>query len=396
MARLGRSYPIARVLHSRVAAGNATPSDADTGAGAESESILAALNDADTANGVETESVAAALSDADTGSGTETATIGVSDAETPVGGESESIAAAGSDSEAGAASETATIGVSDADTVTGLDSEGITQGATDPNEGSSGNESQSIAATLSDSETGTGGETWSLLVSVSDSDTVTGTESEDFGGGTTPSSTEGGVGGESESIQIFWNPIQERSLVMGPATLYLASFGATEPALSAVSSAPDSGVWTDLGATLGGVDLTVEQAWTTVDLKQLPGETLRRLKTRRMSIKVALAEPTLANLGYALNDTTSGSAGTGWTSFIPQSRSEADQLPYSALIVDGWAPGFQLSRQHKRRRLIVRKCLSIDNVELSYSKDGQSTYTVTWSCHYVDSTTPPFRIVDGA
>jgi hypothetical protein len=143
------------------------------------------------------------------------------------------------------------------------------------------------------------------------------------------------------------------------------------------------------------VDLSVEQEWIEVELKQLPDKPMRRLKKRRMTIKTSLAEATLTNLGYALNDTTSGSAGTGWSSFAPQNRSEASQLSYSALIVDGWAPGFQFNRQHKRRRLIVRKCLSVDNVELSYSKDGQTVYTVTWSCHYVDSTTPPFRIVDG-
>lgn len=376
-------------------AGPTSVSDSDTSSSADSESIAATLNDADTSAGTESQSIAATLSDSDTGAGTETATIGVSDTDTSAGGETQSIAATNSDADTGAGSETATIGVSDADTASGAESEGIVQGATDPNEGSSGGESQSIVATFSDLESGAGGETWSLSVSLSSSDTVTGTESETAGGGTTPTASEGSSAGESESIQIFWDPIQEKSLVQGPATLYIAPFGAVEPALSAVSSAPDSAVWTDLGGTLGGVDLSIEQEWIQVDLKQLPDQPMRRLKRRRMSIKTQLAEATLANLGYALNDTTSGSAGTGWSSFSPQNRSEASVLSYSALIVDGWAPGFQLNHKHKRRRLIVRKCLSIDNVEFGYTKDGQTVYTVTWSCHYVDSTTPPFRIVDG-
>jgi hypothetical protein len=113
-------------------------------------------------------------------------------------------------------------------------------------------------------------------------------------------------------------------------------------------------------------------------------------------IKTSMAEPTLLNLGYVLNDTTSGSAGVNWSAYAPAVRTEASQLSYMALIVDGWKPGYLPGGQHKRRRVIVRKCLSIDNIEFGYSKNGQTVYTVTWSCHYVDATTPPFRVVDAA
>lgn len=190
-------------------------------------------------------------------------------------------------------------------------------------------------------------------------------------------------------------PVQvgmEGSLVLGPAALYIAAFGALEPTNGNVANPPDSGVWTDLGGTLGGVELTVDQEWIEVELKQLPDKPMKRLKRRRLSIKTQLAETSLANLAYALNDTT---AVTG-TAFEPSVRSEASVLSYNALIVDGWKPGFNVGGQHKRRRLIIRKCLSVDNVQLAYKKDGQSVYTVTWTCHYVDSVTPPFRVIDEA
>lgn len=189
----------------------------------------------------------------------------------------------------------------------------------------------------------------------------------------------------------------EGKLVMGPGTIYVGAYGAVEPTNASVGVAPNLGIWTDVGGLLGGVELTVEQEWIEVELKQIPDRPMKRLKKRRLTIKTQMAEPTLSNLAYALNDTTAISAGVGWSQFTPSDRSEASVLTYNALIIDGWAPGWRVTdRHHKRRRVIVRKALSIDNVEFSYSKDNQTVYTVTWSCHYVDGTTPPFRIIDEA
>lgn len=185
----------------------------------------------------------------------------------------------------------------------------------------------------------------------------------------------------------------EGRLVMGPGTIYVGAYGAVEPTNGSVGTAPNSGVWTDVGGLLGGVDLTVEQDWITVDLKQIPDQPMRRLRKRRLTIKTTMAEPTLSNLAYALNDT----AAVSGVVYEPSNRSEASQLTYNALIIDGWAPGWRISdRHHKRRRIIIRKALSIDNVEFAYSKDGQSVYTVTWSCHYVSGSISPFRIIDEA
>lgn len=347
------------------------------------------VSDSDTSAGTESQSIAATLSGSETSSGTETQSLDLADTETSLGTESQTIAATLSDTETGAGTETQSISLSDTDTSNGVDSESVLQAALG-SETNAGVDTESIAATLSDNETGIGTETFSLLVTLSDSDTVLGTDIESAGG--TPSDTEGSGSSESQSIQILRAPVDERSLVMGPANLYISSFGALEPSNGLVATAPDSGVWSDLGGLLGGVELTVEQEWFEVELKQIPDKPMRRLKKRRLSIKTQLAEPTLANLGYALNDTPAVSG----TLYEPSNRSEASILSYNALIVDGWKPGFSLGGHHKRRRLIIRKCLSIDNVELTYSKDGQSVYTVTWTCHYVDSTTPIFRVIDEA
>lgn len=333
------------------------------------------------------------VSAAETETGVETESIGISESDTGLGTETFSISATTSDTETETGVESQTIALSDSDTSSSTESEAIAQPTSDSEVTGAGADTESIASSLSETETEAVQETFSLTVEISDTETATGGEFEAFGDDT-PEENDSGSGGESESIFILKAPQPERSLVQGPGTLYIASYGAVEPSNGSVGSAPDSGVWTDLGATLGGVELSIEEEWEEIELRQIPDRPMRRLKRRRLSIKTELAEPTLANLGYALNDTTSLSAGSGWDAYAPADRSEGSVLTYHALIVDGWAPGFQPGGQHKRRRLVIRKCLSVDNVQLKYSKDGQSTYTVTWTCHYVDSTTPPFRVID--
>jgi hypothetical protein len=299
-----------------------------------------------------------------------------------------------SDSASGSETQSTVQGAIDGDSSGGSEGETVNASLTVSGDTGTGTESQTLNATLSTSgETGTGSESQTIGIMVSSSDSVTATESDEWmiGTTTTPSSNEGAGGGESEHVQKYHAPVQEGSLVLGPATLYIAPYGAVEPANGSVGSDPNPAVWTLLGGTLGGVELVIEQEYVDVELKQLPDKPMRRLKRRRLSIKTQLAEPTLANLAYVMNDTapTSGV-------FLPSNRSEASVLDYSALIVDGWNPGIHPGGRHKRRRLIARKCLSVDNVQMSYSKDGQTVYTVTWTCHYVDSSTPAFRVVDEA
>lgn len=180
-------------------------------------------------------------------------------------------------------------------------------------------------------------------------------------------------------------------LVMGPATLYIAAFGATEPADADINTNPAASAWTDLGATNGGVEIAINQDYKELEADQFVDVPGARLTKRELTVKTSLAAPTLRNLMYALNDGTLGASGSGYSgTYEPEFASSATQPTYRALLVDGYAPGGEF-----RRRLIVRKCLSTDNVKTSYSKDGQTEFEVTWSAFYVTSSTSPFHVVDG-
>ena len=169
---------------------------------------------------------------------------------------------------------------------------------------------------------------------------------------------------------------------MGPGTVYVGLFGATEPTGMA---APGVG-FTDVGGTLGGTKVSFEQASKELEFDQLTMPVgYRRTKTG-IIVKVTMAEVTLSNFKIAMNDGTLTSA-SGYTSYTPDvsALNTGTEPTYRAVIVDGAGIGGET------RRLIVRKVFSTDNVELEYTKDGQQVFAVTFTGMYVSSSIAPYE-----
>lgn len=179
------------------------------------------------------------------------------------------------------------------------------------------------------------------------------------------------------------------NLIQGPATLYGGAFGATEPADSAVNTTPQASAWSDVGGTQDGVTLSIDQSYGELDVDQLVDRVGSRLTKRDFSIKTSLAEPTLANMALVLNGGTAAS-GAGWASYEPNAASSATQPLYRALLFDGWAPG----ASPFNRRVILRKTLSTDAVEMGYTKDKQTLFAVTFTGHYVSPAISPLHVAD--
>lgn len=177
------------------------------------------------------------------------------------------------------------------------------------------------------------------------------------------------------------------NMIMGPADLYIGAFGATEPADTAINTTPPASSWTDLGGTQDGVKLSIDQTYTPLEVDQIVDEPGARLTKRMFTIETNLAEPTLENLKFLLNDGTAAS-GSGYKSFEPIYASSATQPTYRAIIIDGYSP------EQRRRRFIIRKCLSNDKVESTYKKDSQTLFTVKWQGFYVTSAIAPFKYID--
>jgi hypothetical protein len=190
------------------------------------------------------------------------------------------------------------------------------------------------------------------------------------------------------------------NLVQGPAALYINNFSdpvsAYEPADSAVNAGPattGTSAWTDLGGTTDGCELSIDQEYKELEVDQVVDIPGRRLTKRDMSVKTNLAEATLENLVFALNDGVTAT-GAGFKNYVPAFTDSATQPTYRSLILHGWAPGTGSGNQSKRRMVILRKSLSSDKVEFAYKKEDQTVFSVTWSVHYVNGTTAPFKVVD--
>lgn len=170
------------------------------------------------------------------------------------------------------------------------------------------------------------------------------------------------------------------NLIQGPATLYRAVFGSAEPAT--VATAPVS-PWIDLGGTQDGVSISDTTSMAKLTVDQIAMAVGATATERVVQVKTNLAEATLANLAIATNNTDPASnvytADNGSAQFIK---------PYSAILLDGLAPG------GFRRRLIVRKVLSVDAVELAYKKDGQTLIPVTFEAFWVSSSIAAFIYTD--
>ncbi|MCW0214367.1 MAG: hypothetical protein OJJ54_13490 [Pseudonocardia sp.] len=177
------------------------------------------------------------------------------------------------------------------------------------------------------------------------------------------------------------------NLTQGPGTLYRGAVGATEPLDTALATAPSGPAWTDVGGTMDGVTLTINQEYSELQVDQVVDVPGRRISKRDMTIATNMAEPTLENLAFCLNQGTI-SAGTGYKAIVPPNDTSATQPTYSALIFDGFSPS------SLKRRIVVRRALSTNNVEFAYKKDAQTVFTATFSAHFVSSSIPAFRISD--
>lgn len=177
------------------------------------------------------------------------------------------------------------------------------------------------------------------------------------------------------------------NLIQGPATLYSGAFSATEPADTAINTTPAASSWSDLGGTQDGVKLSVDQTYSELEVDQITLRVGSRLTKQDFTIETSLAEATLENLSLVLNGGTAAS-GAGFKSFDPNVTSSATQPNYFALILDGYAPN------QFRRRVIGRRMLNTDSVELAYTKDKQTLIPAKFAGHYVSNSITPFHIVD--
>lgn len=421
----------------------ASISGADTGTGAEAGSTAATLSNADTASGAEARSIATTLSGADTGSGAESGSaeaLTSLPAKTSVPGRArpgmatpgaveafllDTTAPVSHDTATSAETQSVVVSLSGSDTGSATES-GTVDNLVEGSDSTSGVEASSLIATLSESDTGSGVDSGTIAAALNSSDTSSGAEQASVGVSSSDSASGADVGsavqganayetgafvesgsivahisssddGSATETEAFDNgpviPDYSADLVMGPATIYIGDFGSPEPTGSEVISPPSASYWRDMGSTLAGVTLTVEHTFKSPVVTQIPMDTSPTLERRKLTAKASLVEPTLINLLQLLNNGTVASGG-GYQSYTPQFLDRATPLSYQSVIIYGWAPNLAHNNKHKRRMVIMRKCLAVNDVEMDYTPDSLTAQTVEWTIHYIDGSTAPFKILD--
>lgn len=187
------------------------------------------------------------------------------------------------------------------------------------------------------------------------------------------------------------------NLILGPARLYVAPFGSTEPADSSVTpngtTTPPSSPWTDVGGTDGGVTFEVDNTYTDLEVDQVIMPVGARLTAMKMTVTTKMSEITLANLNTALNSVATVTTNTGYSTMDINVGSSSSQPTYAALILDEWAPMLS-SGAPALRRVIVRKVLSQAKAALTADKKTQQSLDVTLQAYYVSSSIAPIHVVD--
>lgn len=189
--------------------------------------------------------------------------------------------------------------------------------------------------------------------------------------------------------------ITASNVLGGAAELYHGDFGAVEPLSTAVTDALDPLVWTDFGATSGGLNKTVERDFYDLTADQVPEPLGTRLINKVTTLSTSLAEITLENLARAWGDdpddiTTGGTGPTAYKELVPAAIDPGEEPNYHALILRGWGPN------RKRRLVILRKVLSVASVGTEYKRDGQTFIPVNFKCFWVSASLRPIRIIDSA
>ena len=183
------------------------------------------------------------------------------------------------------------------------------------------------------------------------------------------------------------------NITQGPAAVYIAPFGTTVPLDSAVTSPPGAN-WIDIGGTTGGVNLEVDNTYTPQDVDQLVDSVGARLTKRSIMVTTSMAETSLANMQYALNNLCTFGVQTGYTTTDLLTATSATQPAYATIIIDGWAPVTGTSEVSCRRRIVLWKTISQSKLALDYEMAKYATFAISWQTFYVSASVSPMHITD--
>jgi hypothetical protein len=163
-------------------------------------------------------------------------------------------------------------------------------------------------------------------------------------------------------------------LLIGAAKVRLAPVGTDDLAIIAAAD-PDWTGWTYQGLTDGGVNASLQKSYANHTVDQSPDWVASTITERHASIATTLAAFTLDKLKAANNGGTivTGVGTTGaWDSWEPITDVIETPEEYTALAL-----------------VVVRRTLSVENMDFAFTKEAKTTLGVSWAGHFVSDETAP-------
>lgn len=177
-------------------------------------------------------------------------------------------------------------------------------------------------------------------------------------------------------------------LLIGACKIRTAPVG-TDDELIIDGTAPDFTGWNYLGLTDGGVNASLQKSYANHTVDQSPDWVASTITERHASIASTLAAFTLDKIQAANNGGTIvtgvGTAGA-WDSWEPITDVLETPEEYISLSLEG------RRQDGKRAIIVVRRTLSVENMDFAFTKEAKTTLGVSWAGHYVSDDVAPMVV----
>lgn len=180
--------------------------------------------------------------------------------------------------------------------------------------------------------------------------------------------------------------ITTAQMMVGPGRVRWAPVGTNDAAIVA-AYAPNWAGWTDVGATDGGVDMSIVKDYENHGVDQTPDWVASTIKSRHTTLQTSLVESgDLAKIALVNNGGVMLSTNPSWTSYEPNTDLISTQETYIAVGVEG------ITLAGKKRLIIIRKVLNVDSIASSFKKDGKTMLAMSLAGHFVSDAIAPWIV----
>lgn len=180
--------------------------------------------------------------------------------------------------------------------------------------------------------------------------------------------------------------VDTTKMMVGPGKMRYAPVG-TSDATVVATGLPVWTSWTDVGATDGGVQMSIAKDYANHTVDQVADWVASSITERHVTLQTNVVESAnLAKLSLVNNGGVSASVNASWDKYEPNVDLIATQETYIAVAVEG------KTLAGKSCIIVARRVLNVDSVSWEFKKDGKTMYSLSFAGHYVDDTTAPFIV----